>query len=249
MKFEEAYCDYIKRTITLDAITGLYKTNYSLYAKSYKNSFWCPECRKVRLSYNNDTPPYLSAYPNSLHDEYCTYRQDELPSEKVNALVSSRRYMDVIRRQMDSLMHLLFASEPPEKNVNSTPKHPTLLPKRPKGTESGNTQQIPRKRIDTPLRENDYDTYKLFYGDVTLSWEVKDKFCPKNKFVLRDLNNRKFICRICITDKVCPHIPSQFKNTEPYHGKVVFFGKVTRDQSGYKQNTLEHSSYLQIYPL
>ena len=202
VKFPEVYCDFEKDTVTLEEITKLYRNEYALYAENYQQSFWCPECRKVRISYNNAATPYFSAYPHSSHDDNCTYRQDEMSLKAVEALTSTNRTREEIIRQMDSLMHTLFKSDTSEKKMLSSSNSSVVTRKPPKRGETKIDKRIPRKRIDESFYTDDYKNYKLFYGNIKLRWEEKDALCSNRKILLYHIKTGKFICRICITDGV-----------------------------------------------
>lgn len=245
MKFEDAFCDRVNRVISIQQAKSKFEKNAEEFAEDFKNNLWCPECRKAQLSFKNASTPYFSTYPNAHHADDCSLKQGELTSGETKQFLEDNKNKSKIVRQVQSLLQVLLQEQP----VGSAPKskrksHSTVAPQKLEKDLNGQGKRIPRKRIDTPFCDEDFGCYKLFYGNVNLTWE-KDKNAGYN-ILLRSMGGKKFLCRIRVTDKVFPHIPNDFYSTKAFDCKIVFLAEIRKAEKGYGKAYLEWSEYLTL---
>lgn len=248
MKFEDAYCEFEHCVMPIHKVSFMYNIDAANFSNNYKNSFWCPECRIAQLSYHNAATPYFSTYPNSSHAGNCSLQQDEMSASDIKAFVGNNKNREKIMRQMDSLMHLLLSeTETTKSNVQSFNPFPKqAIPVT--HIKVTATRRFPRKRIDAPFRNEDFNCYKFFYGDVILTWE-KNNACGGYKIILRSLETKKFLCRINITDRVYSYIHDDFKLSKPFACKIVFLACMQKTKKNYLKTSLRESNYLNIHKI
>lgn len=248
MKFEDAYCTYENRIITIDGATRIFGKNAETFANFYRDGFWCPECRAARLVYHNAATPYFSTYPRAAHDADCSMRQDVMDKKQVESFVEATENKEQLIRQIKSIMQiLLFETATAKDTYQYRPTHSI------KETSSAQTcgltethgKQVPRKRIDTNFREEDFMCFKFFYGDVFAAWEKDDEY-NKYRLILRGIHDHKFICRIGVSYKVYAHLPKEIKIKEPFNCKIVFLASMEKKKN-YMKCSLRWSDYLHIY--
>lgn len=245
-KFEDAYCLTSKTLITINEAQHLYIANRELFESKYRSSFVCPECRKARLTYVSRESPHFRAYPNNKHDDNCSLQQEVMPPEKVSAYVDSIENESQIERQMNGLITMLLSAG--KSSVSSTSHEPVSqgndLQKARTAHNTTSTKYLPRKRIDTPFKDDDFGVYKLFYGIVFLKWRKSKS--GKYGMVLSNSKNNSRLCVIWISEAVYKHIPEYYKTPGEYPCAISFLAVLKRDDNGALYSSLRRSQFLQI---
>lgn len=142
-------------------------------------------------------------------------------------LVSESKAIDIARKPLPRLMEA-----PYDKTSGSVEKQ---------------RKQLPRKRIDTSFREEDYLCFKFFYGDVLAEWEKDEKY-NMYRLLLRGVRDHRFICRINVSEKVFSHIPMDMKIKGAFNCKIVFLAAMEKYKN-YMKCSLRWSDYLHIKPI
>lgn len=261
MKFEEAF--YLKKNLNIPiyVLTDIFVNHPKLFEMNYRRFLYCPECQQAQLAYNNAKSPYLSAYPNSVHDNDCDLAQNVATHEESRRIVynynCNPETRENIARQMDSTLRLLLAEKSISYvNQNSPLQHRDCTEQQ---DNNHNAQQVkpprlPRKRIDLPLKDSDYNTFKIFYGNVILRWKKVEKTGVHSgfyKMLLYTQKENEFKCSIKITETVYSHLPTEYKSISNTLCKIVFIAQLEKSQTElYSDNcgftTLINSQLLKI---
>ncbi|MDD3231722.1 MAG: hypothetical protein PHE09_21310, partial [Oscillospiraceae bacterium] len=102
---------------------------------------------------------------------------------------------------------------------------------------SKEVKRFPHKRIDAPFREEDFNCYKIFYGNVDYCWEP-DK--QKGKILLYRTNENKLLCKITVSKGVAKYLPEKYKTVKRTSYTVAFVAK-------FDLNNNQCKSYLTTY--
>ncbi len=248
MKFEEAYLKRHHKTISIDNISFLFKTNKTLFVNELKDNLFCPECEQAQLAYNNASTPYLSAYPKSEHAEWCSLKQEEMSPKKALRFIKAKENKDLIIRQIETVILIL---DDLSTATTKTSSKPSAIGK---GTRShfkgysSASERLSRKRIDLEFRADDFNCYKIFYGTVYIKWEteyrtVKGILEEWHKILMWN-KKRKFICRLDISPRVYLHIPDNYKKMNKTNCKIGFLASFENDGKTYRKTSLTYSDYL-----
>lgn len=244
LKFEEAFCSQNHRYYSVDEITAIYLKEPDVFASLYRNNLFCPGCQKAKLSYNNASIPYLKSYPNAEHTDSCDLRQSEMSSDDAYAFSQDPASQEVIQRQMQSILQNLLAMS----STGGSIAHQKICNgKSGSKTAALNTvtrKRLARKRIDMPMREEDYDCVKCFYGPVIFRWE-KDAQTGKMKILLRHQITKRFLGKLKVSKDVYDHIADNIKGTKEFRCNIVFVAIAEKRSDGrYFTATLRHSTHL-----
>lgn len=235
MKFEEAFSTYDNCLHSIDEIAKLYTSNPKKFKANYNLSFVCPECYMAKLSFNNATTPYFKSYPHSVHDDDCELKQDEMSCSVAERFSDDPDNAPLIRRQMNSILNSLLKTDTVP-YITLAQKDNTKMSKCTKNTVAlTTTKRLPRKRIDLPINDEDYNRIKYFYGQVLLKWE-KDEKNKRYKILLCHREKGKLLCKISVSNTFYGYIPKDFKYPQSYNCNIVFMGTVKK---------LEGKSYCQ----
>lgn len=225
MKFETAYHNAKHCSFRPDQIASIQIISMSDYVKDYKDYFVCPECYQAKLAFVNARTPHFRSYPESLHKEGCSIAQEEMDAQTFNGELKNAKET-TIAREMDSILITLLSKREKQNNtasknnlkqVSSHPsKHKKPISKR---------KRPPRKRIDLPLNDEDFDCYKFFYGDVNLTWEDSSDGTYK-KILLFSPETKKLLCKIKVTNLVYFYIPEEYKQPKKFSCHIVFLAKI-----------------------
>lgn len=248
MKFEEAYCETTKMQLTINEAKELFMETPIAFAERIKGHLFCPECKQPRLAFHNAQTPYFSTYPLEEHQADCTLRQEELSRDAAAAYVNSKFNFQEIKRQIDSLIVLLGADT---QYMNVKDKKGTKKDENAAKADDiykRKKKRLPRKRIDVALTDDDYDCYKLFYGAVSLIWEKDEKRPERNKLLIRTQDGRRFLCRVIVRPQEFAFVPSEYKKSGQFLGKIVFLACFDSFSKKYKYPfvTLQRGEWLKI---
>jgi len=242
MKFEEAFCEYENRIMSLNEVKSVYSKSPIEYRLKYNGTFFCPECKKAKLSFKNDSPPYFSTYPNDTHLPGCSMQQPELSANETKMLLNDNKNNELIHRQLTTLASQLIqpVAKSPKKAVVKSISKGSVKSINNKSAK----KRIPQRRLDLPLTNDDFNKYKMFYGKVNLEWKY-DKETSRYIIKLFNPETRRFICLISITDKVYSHIENTFKGNGD-NCYIAFFAEMKKAKKDYNCCTLLRSDFLYI---
>lgn len=252
MKYNEAYCRFFNEILTIDDVTLIYNTDKNQFAKQLDGQMFCPCCKAVRFAYVTpaNIHPFFRGYPNEEHAATCEFHKEEMTPEEVSLLQKSGAGKDQILQQMRRiLIDHLKTCEQHEQRVNGnkgTKAMPSIaFPK----SNRVSSKLVPRKLLTAPFTPGDYDTEKIFYGRVLLSYEENES-SNKGKLLIYHPHSKRMICKIILTANVKSHIPEPWKVLKKREIFIVFFSKlsVPNHQSGQKWSigTLPSSKMIQV---
>lgn len=250
MKFEEAYWKKEDKNLSIDEITGNFRSNKSFFSSDIKDCLFCPVCQKPNLAFNNASTPYLSTYPNSEHAAGCRLIQDELSPKRADKIVSNPKNKDIIIRQMEYVFLTLFDSSTKTGKSSSKsisfPKSSHSFAKEHKTT----SKRFSWKRIDLSFNVDDFDCFKIFYGTVFVKWETdyhtSDGIIEEWHKILMYNKKEKMVCRLEISPRVYSYIPETYKKINNTNCKITFLAKFKNNGKTYRKSSLINSEFLMM---
>lgn len=249
MKYDDAFCETDKGIYTPESVAYIFNNDSERYAKNFDRKLFCPDCRKVPLSFVNGSRPFFRGYPNVDHAEDCLYKKDEMDSIEVRKLHDSPAGESEIVHQIDRLVIQFLRDNVGELDLDSRINRRRMnntgldIPK----TKWQCDKFIPRKQLGRPFTDEDYGVEKLFYGRVHIKWEeVKDD--TRRKILIQGINTKRLICKLYVSEKVYMHLPSKSKNDRECDAFVVFLATLTRanSKSTWSRGNLVRSTYLSV---
>ena len=248
MKFEEVYCATTDKLVTISEVTYVFVKDKKRFASDFNEKMYCPYCRKARLTFVNALRPHFRTYPDGDHAEDCIHKKEEMDASEVQKLHKSAAGENTIMRQIDRLaVQFLRSSVQPEKPAQqkkSLSQHaePTKIK-----TKWQTDKFIPRKRIDTQLSEEDYETEKLFYGKVRIRWEAS-RTGTSMKLLIRSIETNRLICRLYLTESVYEHLPKKYTSIDECDFFLIFMASLRRqdEEKAWCQGNLIRSTYLRM---
>lgn len=245
MKFEEAYSTFDKENHTIKKIQNIYIKTPITFAENYKESFLCPNCRLAKLQYNNAATPYFSAYPHAKHTPDCYLQQKELSPKSAEFFVQNSQNTTVLLRQMQSIINSLLPSHSLSSSKNQVLPTTIAIPSSSHTSKSSQNKRMTQKRFDLPLRIEDYNCYKYFYGKSRIKWEYDNRI-KKHKLLLRNIEDNTFLGRIFITPSVYQYLSKEYKAPLEYSCYIVFAAKLSKTDKNYFEGTLYRSNHMII---
>lgn len=261
MKFEEAFYSKKKLNIPISVLTDIFENQPKLFEMNYRRFLFCPECHKAQLAYNNAQSPYLSAYPKAKHGNDCGLAQNVATNKETQKIVYDYHYNPATResidRQINSTLRLLLAEE----NITTVSQKSFLQcldytehKEVNYNSQKNGTSRLPRKRIDLPLTDSDYNTFKVFYGNMIICWRKTEKTNEHfgyHKLLLYTPQKHEFKCSIKITENVYSHLPPVYKSINNTLCKIVFIAQLKKSQTELRSSncgftTLINSQLLKI---
>lgn len=260
-KFEKAYFKGSNSPISVEEIANEFDNNRVRFENEIRGNLYCPQCKQAQLSFRNARNPYLATYPHGEHADDCDLGQEELSADRVVDYVHNSFNHDSIKRQQQSILKYLLQEEKVIEKVtkDSTEPESTDYTATKKCKKTERVKPIPRKRIDLPLNGDDYETYKMFYGEVLLKFE-KCRNGDKQKLLIWSSGDKvHFLCKIFVSSSVFEHLPAECKRiTYRKKCKMVLLAclhknqdetKIDEKEKGiYPWGNLEHSVFLTIIP-
>jgi len=223
MKFEEAYSISHHSNYTIEEIAKIHEKSLETYVTDYKGYFACPECREAKLNFVNSKPCYFRTEQDDSHNDDCSLKQLTMSAHQTEGFVSNTENKEKIGRQLQSIMTMLLSDKPTAVRTTRVQSNATSSKKQSSSvSESFREKQVPRKRIDTKFRNEDYDCYKFFYGKVRAVWEKDEKRPEYMKLLLFHAKESRLLCRIYITGKVFSHIPQPYKDLNQKVCEIAF---------------------------
>lgn len=230
MKFDEAYCETDMKTYTIEEISRLYNLHLDIFVKEYKDHFLCPECHTASLTFVNASIPYFRTYPNSKHLDDCFLKQEEMDQAQLKNYLADKDNTDSVNRQIQNALASLFVNNQ-EFNSDKEAGHMAYTSASPRSFESiYERKRIPRKRIDLPFREEDFDCTKIFYGTVNLQW-LKAKHSNSYKLILSSPTAHKRLCILAVTEKVYMNLNPTYKNQDFYLCNIAFLSEFQKERN------------------
>lgn len=246
--------------ISLEKLNDL-KTNHDIaYMETYEGHLYCAECHKPQLTlvYNTETDEYfLRGFPKQKHVEDCSKSFDSVRKAVFDEFVDDPDSYDFINNKLQKLIEKLIrktsltAKTSLIKIVNDKCTKNEITDKDIK--EKINIKNIPIKSISAPFEEDDFDRYKLFYGDVDISLTKKEnKLLKKEFYVLRlyRKNTNFTLCSLSMSENVAIHLNEDYdiisKETEVRFHAYISFATILHKTGIYKNGNLKRSNFCMI---
>lgn len=261
-KFEDAILIYPtgeKKSILVTEITKIRRKSDEEYQRNYKPYMFCSECKRAQLSHymTNKTIPYLKTIPTSEHLENCSFNKKCVEKKEFERYANSKINDTDIKNRLNKILDMFFEKQPISKDNPFIFRFPTKNRTKPDKNKDNNIgcveveKFLPRKLLNNTLTENDYDTYKFFYGKVRIHWKKVENGKLSYHLFLFDINEKNSdipLCNIAISKSVSEYIPSEYKND--MNCKIAFLSKLQKSSDGkYTNALLINSTHLLIRKL
>lgn len=209
MIIDEAYCLSDNTIYTPDELAKKLSTVRGLNRDYYLKYLTCPYCKVVNCEYvYKRKASYFDLNDEQEHRHGCIYSMEEYSQEKIKDDIKKKKYYAVERT-----IQAIF-----DNYCNS----PTDIPK---STKVTSLKRIPQRRIDLPLRVDDFYKYKVFYGKVI----VQPHFTQNDKYyLLRSVKDNTVLCKITVTDTLYKFLPIEYRLVSNEPRFVCFFGYFKR---------------------
>lgn len=246
--------------IPLEELNQIKKNNSVLFEKEYAGRLYCPECQCPQLSLvknNNTGDYYLRGYKNQEHKELCPKGFDEVNHTCFDKLLSDDCSIEFINNKLqkliDKLCNKLTGKELLKALLVKTEDKKCLqnditddeIKKR------ANVFRLPIKSITAPFDDNDYDCYKLFYGNVDILLKEKIYKDERPFYILKILKKgiNYTLCSLAMSKYVGKYVMK--RNNIPVDRKIsnvyiAFASSIKNNDNHYKKGNIKHSEYCVI---
>jgi len=269
IKYDEAAYSIDNKNYTLVAIEELIHlyTNKPLYFKrTYSGNLFCPLCRKPHLTIaylSKSQNYYLRGYPNQLHSPDCLKMVPIIDTSFLNENLNDRKSIEYIKSQLIKLIINKFSDD--KRNyvplLNAAGKQICFEEPKEKVVKKRSIKQIPTKSLTAPFYEDDYEQYKLFYGNVSI--RVTERKTKNNKndnagngnyYILYIYNKDtlELICSVSMSNKVGENLISSYKINRNALIENIFislwskFTTKTVNNTTYKNGRITYSDFCVI---
>ncbi len=260
-KFDEAaYSADNKITfekVSLEILNDLRKTDNQAYIKTYYGNLYCPECFKpqIDLVISNKTGDYfLRGFHGQPHSDICHKGFDTVKSSAFNSYIESSESYELINYRLKKIIEKLFKNISLKNNpflikvINNKCTNEELSEIELR--ERNKVYQVPNKSITAPFEDNDYNAFKLFYGNVDIIlFERKNSLTNKIFYSLNIYNRSgKYICNLTMKDSVASYMQKIYniKSEEKTENMYIAFAAILQENNGYKSGRLIHSDLFVI---
>lgn len=242
--------------ISLEKLNDL-RTNFNtIYMATYEGHLYCPECHKPQLTlvHNPETNEYfLRGFPKQKHTEDCSKSFESVSKTLFDDFVEDPDSYDFINTKLHKLIDklikktILIKKASLIKVVNDKCIKDEITDE--DITTRINVRNIPTKSITAPFDDDDFDRYKLFYGDVDISLTKKEnKQLKKDFYVLRIYrrNTNFTLCSLSMSESVAIHLNEDYdivsNKTEIRFHVYISFATVLHKTGIYKNGNLKRSN-------
>ncbi len=241
MRYDDAYFISENKIISLDTIEKTFKEQGKNKGREkYTNNLFCPFCKKVKLVTNCGEKKsfYLSDYPNTEHEETCPKLIPVIEIKKIDDFIKKNRNNKKLNEKLQELLDKL---EDNKKEIQHTPnpfilidKENEIIESKMKITKKNCTQfnQIPTKLLNNSLREEDYDTFKFFYGEFVVEKVqiTREENTDKPKTIWVYLKNSSNTISLWLNKYACVYVNTEvFENAKSM--QISFIGKITKNKN------------------
>ncbi|MCI9642482.1 MAG: hypothetical protein HFJ98_06815 [Eubacterium sp.] len=238
-KIEEAFVKSLNRIFFVKKISKFKFTNETEFEK-IKDDLYCPECYQAQLTFvARHSGPYLKTKNNSSHGEDCSLQQNVM-SDKERKEYMSTCTIDVINDDVEKLRKFLndkpISTDAPQNIENDADEKEDVKPLNRK-------KNMPRKRIDLPLSEDDYDVIKYFYGKVNTRFVHLDAY-DLSLLKIMSLDNTETYLTIKITKNVYQYMDRKFL-TDMDNTDFFYLGSIYKKKD--ENRSTARKSYLIQY--
>lgn len=217
MKLDEAFCLTDNRMYTAEELLKKISSLRGKAKEEYTKFLVCPYCKVPNCEFIHTRR--ISCFEmddDQQHRPGCIYNLEEYSQEKIKSDIQKRKIT-----YLESALNLVY---------NLYQSSPTALPQEEK---IANIRRVPQKRIDAPLRGEDFFCHKLYYGFVL----VEPHFTETDKYyLLKSKQDGSAICKITITDTTYKFLPIEYKLLSPTQLRFVCF-------LGYFKRTYTEDAY------
>ncbi len=224
-KIEEAMIKPLNKKVTLNDLIELNLSDKDLF-ETISTELYCPECFQAKLIFaaGKKISPYLKTKQLEKHDENCQYIQNLMNDKEREKFVNNSKPKDIFNdiEQLRKLLDESYSSKTISESLNKADRKYNY----------SNEKRMPRKRIDLPLEEDDYDVFKYFYGKVNTKFVVLEKY-GYSLLKIMSLDNKTTYLSIRISNNVYLYLDEVFtedlKNTDFFYlGKIYKYNNQNR---------------------
>lgn len=238
--------------ISLETLIDLYVNDKELYINKYYGKIYCPECYKAKLNliHIKDNKFCLRAFPYQKHTNFCSKQIPLINNSIFKEYCESANSGEQINKRLHQLINIALKKD----KIDFNPYVIKIIDKKccddeissKNITHHTGLKSIPTKSLTTLFDEDDYNTWKFFYGKVDIEWHKTNYYY---NLMCYHTKKKYLICRISISNKIYEYyLPDKYKEDKK-NTFLAFAGKINHDEySGkfYNNVFLRFSNYLVI---
>ncbi len=267
IKYDEAAYSIDNKNYTLvpiEKLIHLYTSQPLYFKRTYSGNLFCPLCRKPQLTIaclSKSQKYYLRGYPNQSHSPDCLKLIPSIDTSFLNDNLNDHKSIGYIKSQ---LLRLLINKFSDDKKIyvpllKATGKKICFEEPKEEIVKNRSIKQIPTKSLTAPFYEDDYEQYKLFYGNVNIRVAEQkskkhnnDNDCNYYILYIYNKDNLKLICSVSMSNKVGKNLISSYNLNKNVLTKNIFislwskFSINTVNNTTYKNGRITHSDFCVI---
>ncbi len=241
--------------ISLEKIIELKLSDNMLFNKTYPNHLYCPECYKPQLVLveNKVKRYFLRGYPNQQHANDC-YKGFDLVSQKVfDTFLINSESTNFINKKLQKVIDKMLRNVKSNKDtflikVINKECLTEVIQEKEINKKSRIIKQIPHKSITSPFDDDDFDVFKLFYGNVDIVLLEKENKKNNEKFYVLEFfkkNSKYKFCSLSMGTKIYYFFVKKYNLNvgETIKNVYVSFVSKLKQNGKYKNGKLIHSDY------
>jgi len=210
IKFEECFLKNVDDFISVEDLQKIHDRHDGSYERDYHDNFYCPECFVAQLSFhpNAQTPHFRS---KGKHAEGCSFNFTPISKKQMNEYCNNHWNRDEINRKLNSCLDLLnMCNQQPNtgevrtsnKKIKENVDYFTVEHK-------ATRRSIRRKKLTRAFATDDYDIPMIFYGTVSLEWDLRNENVKYLR--IRDVNENGYICSVSVSNNIYSYIEESLK--------------------------------------
>lgn len=260
-KFSGAYCEYLKKSLSLSEIIKLENDDRINFEKHIRYSLFCPECHFAKLSYVHKNEIHLRAFPNYNHGEDCSLVQDTVDNARMQELINDNSNNKILNNKLKNFAASVFVDRNNDILKNAQKFEPYCENKKETNaivriSKTKKVKYIPRQNISKGIFIEDIGVYKFFYGKINLLWYTKYKSNATNEMhpkILKLLafkagNDKHSMFSITMTERVAEYIKKVIPESKSLKEvSVVFLSFLYKQNNGYYNFHIKHSTHFVVF--
>lgn len=221
-KFEDAAYSVDKSSyenVKIEELIRLKITDPIMYMKKYNGRLFCPECHKPQLSLvdkSKERNYHLRAYPKQEHASNCSKILEYTTESMLEKCLKDSASYDFLSSKLKRiLLNKFFKIQDERVSLVKTNDNKKILLEDIKDNthiaQTKNIYQIPIKSLTAPFDDDDFNIYKLFYGNVDI--QLNERKSGDNTFYSLGIYSKESkvaFCSLTVDEDVKPYLSNQY---------------------------------------
>ena len=241
---------YIK--LNIEYLTEIIESEPKVFYETYSGNLFCPECFKPQLtlvmSYKTGKY-YLRGYPKQKHENNCYHGFEPVKSNIFNDFCQDTKTHKFIKNKLQKLINKMLNNCIESENpflIKVIKENCSIVKISDKDIkEKRNIHQIPNKSLTSIFDDDDFEVFKLFYGNVDLILIERISIENDRNFYMLKINkkNGNYICSLSMTKIVATYLMNLYNIKTDVKVKNVYisFAAKLKKNGFFKNGKLIHS--------